>query len=218
MLESKGEPVPPPPPPPVPVVELTVKETAPLVPAEFDTVTLWPPALALEATVKVALICVLLTTVTPDAVTPEGPILSVTGATKFVPVRVIGVLLDCEADEGLIDVNVGEGCATVKLTVPLVPLDVITLTLWPPSVATLVILKVALIWVLLTTDTPLAVTPEPAMLTVTGATKLVPFSVTGTLAPRKPDVGLTEVKVGAGWATVKVTEPLVPFAVITLTL
>jgi len=56
------------------------------------------------------------------------------------------------------------------------------------------------------------------MLIVTGETKFVPISVTGTLAPRKPEEGLTEVNPGAAPVTVNVFDRLVLPDVVTLTL
>jgi len=151
---------------------------------------------ALDATLKVAVIWVLLATVTPVAVTPDPEILIVAGVERFAPVSVTGVLLFTEADDGLIEVNVGVGCATVKVTVPLVPLFVFTVTLRPPSVAPLAIWKVAVACVELLIVTPEGVTPVPEMLIVRGETKFVPISVTGTLAPGAPEEGLMEERVG----------------------
>lgn len=173
---------------------------------------------AFEATARLAVIWVLLATVTPDAVTPEAPILRVAGETKFIPVSVTGVLVLSDAELGLIDVRVGMGCATVKVIEPLVTLFIVTLTLWPPSAAPVATLKVAVICVPLTTDTLEAVTPEPEMLRITGETKFVPVSVTGTLTPGAPEEGLTDVKVGAEDMTVNVRDRLVTEAVVTLTL
>ena len=162
----------------------------------------------------------LFATVTAEAVTPDPLILSVAGETKLVPVSVTGVLVLTEAEDGLIDVRVGVGCATVKVTEPLVPLPVVTLTVYPPRVAALSMLKVAVICVLLTTDTLAvgAVTPEPEILSVTGKTKFVPVSMTGTLAPGAPDDGLTEVRVGAKDVTVNVRARVVPVDAVTVTL
>ena len=78
-------------------------------------------------------------------------------------------------------------------------------------------LKVAVICVLLTTDRPLYDTPEPEMLRVAPEMKFVPVSVTGTLAPGAPEEGLIDVRVGVRFRTVKVTEPLFPLVVVTLT-
>ena len=48
--------------------------------------------------------------------------------------------------------------------------------------------------------------------------RFVPLKVTGTVAPRAPEVGATELSVGAGGLTVKVTALLVPPAAVTVML
>ncbi len=73
---------------------------------------------------------------------------------------------------------------------------------------------------LLPTTTVLTVTPLPPTATVVApTTKLVPVSVTATVLPWVPRFGETPVSVGAAVAglTVKVCPPLVPPAVVTVT-
>jgi hypothetical protein len=156
---------------------------------------------------KVAVIVVALTTVTLLALTPPPDTATVAPARKFVPVRVtcsdVGVMaLDPRGPVfGEIAVRVGAaGAVTVKVTALLVPPPVVTVTFLPDRVALVAMVKVAVIDVALTTVTPLTVTPVPDTATVAPATKLVPVSVTGTAAPRLPDVGLIEVSVGAAGA------------------
>lgn len=65
----------------------------------------------------------------------------------------------------------------------------------------------------------MAVTPPPEMLIdVPAVVKLVPVKVTVAVVPCAPDVGEIPVRVGGGgFDTVKVREPLVPPAVVTVT-
>ena len=81
-------------------------------------------------------------------------------------------------------VKVGaEGALTVKTCGPLVPPEVVTVTLSPASVALFAIVSVAVIDVLLTKTTLLAVTPAPLTEIVAPLVKLVPVNVTGTVLP-----------------------------------
>jgi hypothetical protein len=125
-LSEGDEPLPPPPPPDG---GFTMKVRALVVPLDIETLTLCAPVVAVEETVNVAEICVLPVTDTPDAVTPDPAMLIVAGDKKFVPVSVTGLDVLNPADDGEIKVKVGVGCATVKFTVPLVPLFVCTLML-----------------------------------------------------------------------------------------
>jgi hypothetical protein len=70
--------------------------------------------------------------------------------------------------------------------------------------------------VVLTTVTPLTVTPDEEMLTTAPGKKFVPVRVTGTVVPWPPLDGVIAVRVG-GPATVKMTGPLVPAGVVTVT-
>jgi hypothetical protein len=86
----------------------------------------------------------------------------------------------------------------VKVTAPLVPPLVATVTLAAPSAALAPIPNVAVIWVALLTVTPLTAIPLLFVDTVAPAAKLVPVSVTATLLFWKPLDGLTDVSVGGG--------------------
>jgi hypothetical protein len=78
--------------------------------------------------------------------------------------------------------------------------------------------KVAVSCVPLVTFTLLRVTPLPVTLTVVAPDwKFVPVSVTVCDPPCAPVVGLSDVSVGVGGLTVKVWVPLVPPAVVTVT-
>jgi len=81
-----------------------------LVPPEVVTVKGKVSGLPLDATTKVAVICVELTTLTLFTVI-KGPALTVAPAMKFVPVSVTGTLVQNTPDDGLTDVSVGTGGA-----------------------------------------------------------------------------------------------------------
>jgi len=126
-----------------------VKVTAPLVPAEVVTVTLAAPVVALLAMVKVAVICVALTTLTLLTDTPLLLVFTVAPETKPVPVSVTGTEVPCSPLLGLTEVSVGITPRMVKVTALLVPAEVVTVTLAAPGVALLAMVKVAVIWVAL---------------------------------------------------------------------
>ena len=69
----------------------------------------------------------------------------------------------------------------------------------------------------LTTLTLLTVILELPTPTLAPETKLVPVSVTGTVAPCGPLPGTIELSVGGGGVTLNATVPLVPPPVVTLT-
>src|SRR4029077_20658557 len=138
----------------------------------------------------------MLVTVTPELVTfTPAP------ATKFVPVKVTFTVAPWVPVLGLIPVRVGAGGVgrlTVNGTGAEVPAVVFTVTLAAPVAALAVIVKVAVIWVVLTTTILVTVTPELVRFTPAPATKFVPVKVTFTVAPWVPVLGLIPVRVGAG--------------------
>jgi hypothetical protein len=77
--------------------------------------------------------------------------------------------------------------------------------------------NVAVMDVLLTTVVLLTVTPVPLTATVDPAVKSVPVSVTFTLCPCAPELGLTEVSVAAPEFTVNACEPVVLPPLVTVT-
>ena len=107
---------------------------------------------------------------------------------------------------------------TVKTAAPLAPPVVVTVTLRAPVAAIAEIVRVAVICVALTTVTLLTVMSAVETVTVAPARKFVPVRVTGTVAPWAPLDGAMAVRVGAALLTVKTTAPLVPPAVVTVTL
>ena len=112
------------------------------------------------------------------------------------------------------------GGLTVKESGALVPPAVVTVTFRAPTAAAASSVKLAVSDVALPTTTVLTVTPVPATVTVVApTTKLVPVSVTATVAPWVPCAGAMAVRVGAagGRPIVKVCPPLVPVTVVTVT-
>jgi hypothetical protein len=117
----------------------------------------------------------------------------------------------------LIAVRVGP--CTVKVTALLVPPTVLTVTFLEPVVAPAVIVNVAVAVVGLVTVTAVEVTPVPEIAAVIPAAKPVPTRFTGTLVPRTPVLGVTDVSVGTtGAVTANVTPVAVPPGVATDTL
>lgn len=138
---------------------VTLKLAALLVPPAVVTVTLVAPTEAPAATVKVAVICVWLTTLTLLTVTPGLATATVAPLVKFVPVSVTGTLPPCGALPGVVEVNVGaDGLVTANGTELLLPLEVDTITSTVSITALLAITSVAVAWVKLTTLTLVPVT------------------------------------------------------------
>jgi hypothetical protein len=130
-------------------------------------------------------------------------------------VKVTGTLVPRAPLVGLIEDKLGP--VTVKVTELLVPDGVVTVTFRLLRPAPFVMLKVAVTWVPAPfADTALAVTPEPEMFTAVAPARPVPVRVTGNVVPLIPEVGLIEVRDAA--TTAKLTELLVPPAVVTVTL
>src|ERR1039457_4748437 len=196
---------------------LTVKTTGALVPALVVTVTFAAPSVALAAMGNVAVICVMLTTVTALTAIPVLLVAAVAPATKLVPVRVTGTAAPRTPVAGAMVLSVGGGGLTVKMAGALVPPLVVTVTFAPPSVALAAMVNVAVICVVLTTVTLPTVIPVLAMVTVAPPTKFAPVSVTGTAAPRTPVAGAMVLSLGGGGLTVKTTGALVPALVVTVT-
>src|SRR5215831_5205205 len=134
-----------------------------------------------------------------------GPALTVAPEAKLVPVKVTGRLLPTTPLAGLIPDKVGE--TMVKPSGGLVPPSVVTVTLAVPGGAEAAMVKVAVIWVALSTVTLLRVMLGPALRT-TSEDRLAPVRVTGMLEPVAPVAGLKEVREGAGTgaATISMAE------------
>ena len=84
---------------------------------------------------------------------------------------------------GLMSSRIGGGALIVKGCAPLVPPGVVTVTVRAPTAAAASITKLAVSDVVLPTTTELTVTPAPLTATVVAPMKLVPVSVTVTVAP-----------------------------------
>jgi len=118
---------------------------------------------------------------------------------------------------GFVKVTVGGSAVTVNVCGPLVPIAFVTVTFRAPVVAFRAMANVAVIDVLLTTVRLLTVTPVPLTATVDPAAKSVPVSVTFTVCPCVPELGLTEVSVAAPEFTVNACEPLIWLLLVTVT-
>ncbi|HTE47192.1 MAG TPA: hypothetical protein VK636_18225 [Gemmatimonadaceae bacterium] len=92
----------------------------------------------------------------------------------------------------------------MKFCAVLVPPAVVTVTLRAPAVAAAPMTRLVVSDVALATVTVPTVTPVPDTATVAPETKLVPVSVTGTVAPTVPLDGAMVVSVGAGGLIVNV--------------
>lgn len=105
-----------------------------------------------------------------------------------------------------------------KVTALVVPAGVVTVRVTRPE-ALAEMTNVAVIWVVLAMITLLIETPRVPTITVAPAAKFVPVSVTFTLVPADPELGLIDVIVGAAGLIVKVTGAVgVPPAALTVTL
>src|SRR5579863_1296776 len=190
-------------------------------PAGLFTVTLRPPPPrpAVGATVKVAVMVVSFTTVKLLTVTPLPLTAALVAPVKPIPVMVTATLVPRAPEVGLMAVTAGP---TLKLTVLLVPFGEVTLTV------RVVVLAVAGMAQFAVTVVPSAVdvtleqvmtlpVPVPDMLTDVAPARPLPLSVTGTVVPRLPEVGLIDVRVGP--ATVnELLRVAAPPLVVTVTL
>src|SRR6516225_1273954 len=183
------------------------------------------PITAVVVVLKVALICVGLTIVTPVTVRPfaGATTLTVDPAVKLLPAMTTATGLAAAAvrrkpEAGVIELIIGvPGFTTVKVTGVVVPLGVVTVTFLAVRAAPGVIVNVALTCVSLTTVTPLTVMPPPVTLTAVAPVRLMPVSTTGWAVPRAPVLGAIENSPAGGTVTVKVTALLVPPSPVTVT-
>ena len=183
----------------------TVKVTVLLVPPGVVTVTFLAVSAAPLEIVKVAVIVVEFTTVTPLTVTPPPATATAVLArplVKLVPVSVTATVLLRAPTLGAIEVSVGAAAFTVKVVLLLVPTGVVTVTFLVFCAAALDIARVAAILVEFSTVKLLTVTPVPDTVTAVAPFRLVPVRITGTLLFLTPVLGALEVKVGAALVTV----------------
>jgi hypothetical protein len=183
-----------------------------------------PPPVA--DVLKVAVIVVALTLVTPETVRPFAGATTFTVAptAKFEPVRVTARAVPRTPKLGAIESRIGEpGFTTVNATGFVFPVGVVTVTFLAESVAVAEIVNEAVTWVSLTTVTALTVIPVPppppppvlVTLTAVAPVRPAPVNVTDWVVPRAPVVGAIEVNDGA--VTVKVTALLGPPGAVTVT-
>src|ERR1700674_4888967 len=204
-----------------PALEFTVNVCEPLVLPELVTVTFWAPVGAFKAMVNVAVIDVPPTTVVLLTVMPVPLRPIVAPDAKFVPVSVTGTVCPCVPELGLTELSVGAPAPefTVNVCEPLVLPELVTVTFCAPVGAFEAMVNVAVIDVPLTTVVLLTVMPVPLRPIVAPDAKFVPVSVTPTVCPCVPELGLTELSVGAPALefTVNVCEPLVLPELVTVT-
>jgi hypothetical protein len=142
------------------------------------------------------------------------------------PVKLLSGLQTCpngsvyaEEFPALMRMGVKTGAAVIaNETGALAPAEVATVTLKFPNVALPAIVKVAVIWVELTTARLLTAMSGLVVDTVAPDTKFVPASVTVKLDPATPLLGAIEVSVGAPREMVNGTAAVVPPGVVTVTL
>ena len=182
------------------------------------TVMLLGPITAVVVVLKVALICVGLTIVTPVTVRPfaGATTLTVDPVTKPLPAMTTATGLAAAAvrrkpEAGVIELIIGvPGFTTVKVTGVLVPEGVVTVTFLAVSAAVAEIVNVALICVSLTTVMPLTVMPAPVTLTALAPVRLMPDRVTVSVVPLAPVLEVMENNLLGGTVTVKPTALLFP--------
>ena len=151
------------------------------------TVMLLGPIVAVLVVLKVALICVGLTRVTPVTVRPfaGATTLTVDPAVKLLPARTTATGLAAatvrrKPEAGVIEERIGvPGFTTVKVTGVVVPAGVVTVTFLAVRAAVAVIVNVALTCVSLTTVKPLTVMPPPVTFTAVAPVRLMPVNTTG---------------------------------------
>jgi hypothetical protein len=170
------------------------------------------------ATLHAALQVTAPATFVPPPTTVKVAVVMVKGSMDLLKVAVIFLLTGIPVAPlaGFVEVTVGGSKFTVNVCGPLVPIEVVTVTFWAPVGAFRAMVNVAVIDVLLTTVVLLTVMPVPLRPIVAPAAKSVPVSVTATVCPSVPELGLTEVSEGAGF-TVNACEALVLPALVTVT-
>jgi hypothetical protein len=181
-------------------------------------VTVWAPVEALAAIVQFAVTVVAVGVPVIRQVTPLADTVTAVAPVRLVPVRVTAGAVPCVPDVGAIEVSVGAAtdAFTVNVTVLLVPLGVVTLTVWAPVEALAAIVQFAVTVVAVGVPVIRQVTPLADTVTAVAPVRPVPVRVTAGAVPCVPDVGAIEVSTGIV-PTVNVTVLLVPPGVVTLT-
>lgn len=193
----------------------TVKAPVRVLVAPIGVVTLTFLAVsAAPAVIAQLALMVVAVDVIPVHVTPAPDIVTADAPVRLVPISVTGTVVPRAPEVGAIEVSVGPCTvnAPVKVLVP--PFGVVAATFLAESVAVAVMTQFALMVVALVPVT-VQVTPVPDMVTAVAPCRSVPVSVTGTVVPRTPVVGLIEASVGP--VTVNGTVLLVPPGPVTVT-
>jgi len=112
----------------------------------------------------------------------------------------------CNPVVGAMEVSVGPRTVNPVNRSLVVPMGVTTLTTRAPVKAVAVMAQLAFTVVLLV-ETTVQVTPVPEIVIEVAPIRLVPVRVTGTVVPRRPDVGETVANVGPCTLNVVVAEP-----------
>src|ERR1700682_3844691 len=126
-------------------------------------------------------------------------VVMVAGSMGLLKVAVIFLLMGTAVAPfaGFVEVTMGRSKFTVNVCEPLVLPELVTVTFWAPVGAFEAMVSVAVIVVPLTTVVLLTVMPVPLRPIVAPDAKSVPVSVTPTVCPCVPELGLTELSVGA---------------------
>jgi hypothetical protein len=193
---------------------VTLKVTELLVPPGVLTVTLLVAIVAALAIANVALTVVSFTTVTPDTVIP-APAFTVVAPVKAAPVRVTLTLAPRAPEVGLMLDRDG-GASTVKGTVLVGPLGVVTLTFLVDGVAFAATMNKAVAVLSFVTLNRITVTPLPTPFSPVAPVRPEPFRVTWKRLPRAAEAGVIDVNV-AGTVTLKLTVLVVAPGTLTLT-
>jgi hypothetical protein len=141
-----------------------------------------------------------LTTVTPLTVMPVPETATVLPVVKLLPARVTPTVVPrcATVDElGVTEASVAAGgLTTVNVTVPVVPIGVVTETFLAVRLALAAMTQFALTVVAVGVPVMVQVTFVPDAVTAVAPVRLVPVSVTGTVVPRAPVVGAIDASVG----------------------
>jgi hypothetical protein len=190
----------------------TEKVTLPVVPMAVTTDTFLSPCPAPLVIAQFAWTIVAVGVPLIVQVTPAPETVIEEAVARLVPVNTTGTVVPREPNAGAIEVSVGP--CTVNVTPLLVPIGAVTVTVWAPSVAAAVMAQFAVRLVAVGVPVIEQVTPVPETLTAVTPARLLPASVTGTVVPRTPELGVIEVS-ETGAFTVNVTVLVVPFGVTT---
>jgi hypothetical protein len=183
----------------------TVNVCPRLVPPGLVTVMLFGPAVAAERMLRdcVSEVAAALTTGSPLGVKFAGGF--TVASNRSVPVRVTVTVVLAAPVTGEMPVSTGGAAFTVKGRMLLVPLGVVMVRLRAPRVVMGEIAKLAVVEVpaaLIEAPVP-PVMVMPDIRSTAPLPMLAPAMTTGTVRPRKPELGITLVNAGGPMRTVK---------------